>query len=260
MNTYDLNNKTILLTGCTNGIGKEILQLLLNYSVHLILVARNEQKLDALLAGLNTTKVRITKVICDLSKPEEVEALRPHCENVDVLINNAGYGTFDQSTAISASEEQKMFQTNVLTPIELAKMVLPSMYKKESGQIVFLASAVSFFPLPYCATYTATKYAILGYANALRLETAKHNVNVLTIHPAGVKTNFFPNADKHTDYSSGFQKNLLTPQTVAEKVINGLSHQKQTVLIPRSLQHVINLYRMCPKFVGKILLKKAHQK
>lgn len=182
-----------LITGASSGIGKDMAKVLAEKGYELVLVARNEDRLkniqDELTRKYNT-KVEI--VAMDLSNPENCKALHAENKDVDLLINNAGFGDCGEFTQTSLDKEMDMIDTNIKAYHILMKLYLIDMKNKDNGHILNVASIAGFMPGPLMATYYATKSYVVRLSEGVReeLKKEKSNVKISVLCPGPVATNF----------------------------------------------------------------------
>lgn len=187
--------ETILITGASSGIGFEMAQLLApNY--HLILVARNEQKLEKAAAFIRAIypNSKIQTYVCDLAVRADIEnlydSLKEQRISVDMLVNNAGMGVYGNFSETSLESEWQMIQVNVSGLYLLTKLFARDMAIRKKGKILNIASLLAFLPFPYFSVYSATKTFVLAFSETLAAELAKDNVTVTTLCPGPVDTAF----------------------------------------------------------------------
>lgn len=182
-----------LITGASSGIGKDMAKVLAEKGYELVLVARNEDRLkniqDELTRKYNT-KVEI--VAMDLSNPENCKTLHAENKDVDLLINNAGFGDCGEFTQTSLDKEMDMIDTNIKAYHILMKLYLIDMKNKDNGHILNVASIAGFMPGPLMATYYATKSYVVRLSEGVReeLKKEKSNVKISVLCPGPVATNF----------------------------------------------------------------------
>ena len=178
-----------LITGASSGIGKEFAKILSNKGYDLVLVARDEEKLKQLKNELNTN----IKIMCmDLSNENNCKKLHAENPNIDLLINNAGFGDCGNFTNTSLDKEISMINTNIVAYHILTKLYLIDMKKLNKGHILNVASIAGFMPGPLMSTYYATKSYIVRLCEGIReeLKKEKSNVKISILCPGPVKTNF----------------------------------------------------------------------
>lgn len=180
-----------LITGASSGIGLDMARYLATKKYELILVARDKEKLEKLQEQLPT---KVTIIVADLSneqKAKEIYVLTKK-EDIDILINNAGFGDFGYFTDTDLTKEINMINTNIKALHILTKQFLKDMEEKNFGYILNVASAAAFQPGPLMATYYATKSYVYHLTEALNYEEKKKkkNVHISVLCPGPVKTNF----------------------------------------------------------------------
>lgn len=180
-----------LITGASSGMGREMAIYLSELGYDLILVARNKDKLLELQEKVKTnTKI----VVADLKEETKLKELYVLCknDNIDVLINNAGFGLFGEFTETDLNTEMEMIDVNIRAVHTLTKYFLKDMKKKDSGYILNVSSAASFSSGPLMSTYYATKGYVTKLTLAIyeELRRDKSNVHISCLCPGPVDTNF----------------------------------------------------------------------
>lgn len=178
-----------LITGASSGIGREFARILAQKGYELILVARDENKLIELKNELNVN----TKIVSmDLSIKENCEKLHAENQDIDLLINNAGFGDCGDFSHTSLEKEINMINTNIVAYHILTKLYLIDMEKLNNGHILNVASIAGFMPGPLMSTYYATKSYVVRLSEGIREELIKKksNVKISILCPGPVNTNF----------------------------------------------------------------------
>lgn len=180
-----------LITGASSGIGLDMARYLATKKVELILVARSKEKLEEIQESLPT---KVTIIVADLSNEQKVKELYVLVkkENIDILINNAGFGAFGDFTDTDLNNELEMIDVNIRAVHVLTKFILRDMEKKQSGYILNVASSAAFVPGPLTATYYATKAYVYRLTEAIAEEqrVKKTGVKISCLCPGPVDTNF----------------------------------------------------------------------
>lgn len=182
-----------LITGASSGIGRDMARCLANRGYDLVLVARDEEKLKQLKDELEeNNKVKVEKMSMDLSIEENCKELHKCVSDVDILINNAGFGDCGNFTKTDLGKELSMIKTNIVAYHILTKLYLIDMKAKNSGKILNVASIAGFMPGPLMATYYSTKSYVVRLSESIREELGKEksNVQISILCPGPVKTNF----------------------------------------------------------------------
>ncbi len=180
-----------LITGASSGIGRDMAKVLAGLGYDLIIVARRENLLEELKSQINGVEVTVEKM--DISVPENCEELYKKYPDIDILINNAGFGKFGEFDKIELNQELNMIDTNIVGLHVLTKLYLQKMKEKDKGYILNVASSAGLLPGgPLMATYYATKsYAVsLTRAISEELKVSGSNVKISALCPGPVDTNF----------------------------------------------------------------------
>jgi short-subunit dehydrogenase len=186
-----VKKKTALITGATSGLGYEFVKLFANDDYNLVLVARNEQKLEEIKRSF--TNLEVTIIAKDLSVLGAAKEVFQEIDKkeivIDVLVNNAGFGLLGKFDELDISKQLEMIQLNITALTELTYYFLPRL-KQNSGRILNVASTAAFQPGPLMAVYYASKAFVLSFSEALVEELKGSNVTVTTLCPGATKTNF----------------------------------------------------------------------
>jgi short-subunit dehydrogenase len=191
----DLKGRTALVTGASSGIGASMARQLAQAGASLILTARRTDRLDALAKELKDAHgTDVTTVSLDLGKPGAALSLFEATEGagkpVDVLINNAGFGTQDRFDHISWDKSAEQIQLNIVSLTELTRRFLEPMLARGRGHVLNVASIGAYMPVPYYATYAAGKAYVRNFTEAVASELSGTSVRVCCLCPGGTKTEF----------------------------------------------------------------------
>jgi short-subunit dehydrogenase len=184
-----------LITGASSGIGEAFARRLAAGGTNLALVARSEDKLHLLAGELSEKhRIRAEVIAADLSAPGAAQAVWEEAArrglSVDLLINNAGFGTYGTFDSLPRARETEEISLNVTALVELTHLFLPAMLAQHSGAVINVASTAAFQPVPYMAVYGATKAFVLSFSEALWAEYKPHGLRVLAFCPGPVDTAF----------------------------------------------------------------------
>src|SRR2546423_10592465 len=186
---------TTLITGASSGIGEAFARALAARGHNLLLVARSGDKLITLCSELGRVRsIHCQHVALDLSKPESPAQLFQETQTreleIDSLINNAGFGSMGDFTTLDLERELNMIDLNVRSLVELTHRFLVPMRERKSGSIINVASTAGFQPVPFMATYAATKAFVLSFSEALWEENRPLGLKVMPISPGVIVTTF----------------------------------------------------------------------
>ncbi|WP_208559695.1 SDR family NAD(P)-dependent oxidoreductase [Marinilactibacillus kalidii] len=261
----DLKGKIVLITGASSGIGEEMAYAAAKKGATLVLCARREDRLEEVrnhCLGLTTADVHVYPL--DVSNPDAIEQTMANIESevgtIDVLINNAGFGHTEEFVSYDLNKAENMFRVNVLAVLYLSQLAAIQMAEKQSGHIINVASIAGKVATPKAAVYSATKFAVIGFSNALRLELAPLNVKVTTINPGPVDTAFFDSFDPSGNYLDKIRSFVLTSEEVAEKTINVIGTNKREVTLPFSLNVASKFYNLFPRLGDYLIINNFDMK
>jgi short-subunit dehydrogenase len=229
--------KTILITGASGGIGEALANKLAGRKHNLLLVARNAEKLSTQCRQL-TDKFGIDAqfIAADLSKAGTSELVFADAERrgleVEMLINNAGIGSGGALTDIALQSELDLLQLNISSLVALTHLFLPQMQQRRSGTIVNVASMAGFMPIPYMATYAASKMFVRSFTEAISEECKPYNIHVMLLSPGLTRTNF-----NHASGIEGVRPNVeykdsstQSPEQVADEALRALDKGKHFIV------------------------------
>lgn len=243
-----------LVTGASSGIGKEMALYLSEQGIELVLVAREQDKLEEVQKQIKTK----CEIICmDLGDAENCINLYKKVGNIDILINNAGFGTCGDFSETDLITELNMISTNVCAVHTLTKLFLADMKRNNSGYILNVSSIAGFLPGPKMATYHATKAYVLKLTQSIYEELCQggYNIKISCLCPGPIKTPFLEKANVK------FRTKLMTSKYVAEYAIDNMFKGKYMIIPGGNNKAIRFLSKIVPekiagKIVGKSLAKR----
>ncbi len=252
--------KIALITGASTGIGRELAKIHAEKGGDLIIVARNKAKLIELKQELeNKFNVKVTVIVKDLSilnaATEIYNEISQQGIEIDVLINNAGFGALGKFHELDLNRQISMINLNITALTALTHLFLPSFVKRNKGMILNTSSTASFMPGPLQAVYFATKAYVTFFSNALSEELSNTNVTVTNLMPGATESEF--GAVSGMDKTEIF-KETVTARSVAEDGYNGMLKGKIDVISGLTLSQKI-MMKMIPFTPKKMILKQVRQ-
>lgn len=251
---------TVLITGASSGIGLELAKIFARENNNLILVARNEDKLNELKGELTETReIHVEVFSHDLTAPASPQKLFDQIQHnnlsVDVLVNNAGYGDYGDFASSDWVKQQGMVSLHVMTLTHLTHLLLPGMLQRGRGKILNVASTAAFQPGPMMAVYFASKAYVLSFSEALSAETEGTGVSVTVLCPGPTQTNFVEvaNMDNIAAVANVSADAFPTADAVAEYGYTALK-KGQVVAIHGVLNRLLILSN---RFVPRSLIRKG---
>ncbi|MEV0585070.1 SDR family oxidoreductase [Nonomuraea sp. NPDC050310] len=225
-------NSTALITGASSGLGAEFAAQLAAQGHDVILLARSGDKLAALGDRLAAEHgVRAHVLVQDLAEPDAgrrvARELAARGLSVDVLVNNAGFGTCGRFEEISTARDHDQLMVNVVALVDLTHELLPAMLERGRGSVINVASNAGFQPSPYFAVYGASKSFVLNFGLALRQEYRRRGIRVLTLCPGPVETNFFDTIGTRRAAVTG---SMTTAEPVVRATLKALERDRGYVV------------------------------
>lgn len=246
--------KYALITGGTSGIGYALAEKFAEEEYALVIVASNQHRLELTKDKLenkygipvfiyqqNLAEVGAAKELYERIKKDNIE--------IDVLVNNAGYGQIGATQDIDFEKDEGLMVLNMISLTELCKLFIEDMYRRKTGKILNVASTGAFQPGPYTATYYASKSYVLNYSRAIRVEAKKKGVQVCTLCPGTTDTEFFHKTGRKTP------KGAMSPQKTAEYAYKKLMRDKE-VIVPGILNKLLRIVPVKIKIFFVALIKK----
>jgi len=241
---------TSLITGASSGIGEAFARRLAALGRNVFLVARSEDKLVTLCNELGReNRVRAQYFVLDLSQPDAGERLFAEAEKrgleIDLLVNNAGFGSMGDFVKLDQARELNMIDLNVKALVDLTYRFLPPMRQRKRGAIINVASTAGFQPVPFMATYAATKAFVLSFSEAIWEENRPYGIEVLALCPGVTETNFFEAAHGHKPPARAAQ----TADEVVDTAMKALGRGKGHVVSGLSNLVMVEAERFVPRSV-----------
>lgn len=230
--------KVILITGATSGIGYETAKLLANQGNIVYAAGRHIENLQQL-NSVNPLYIDITD---DISIRNAVNSILKEQGRIDVLINNAGYGSYGSIEDVPLQEARNQFDVNVFGLVSLTQLVLPVMRKQKSGHIINLSSVYGRLSSSFGGWYHATKHAVEALSDTLRLETKQYGIEVSIIEPGPIKTDWgiiAANKLAETAKGSAYEKQALKTSNRMKKAYSSNILSKPSV-VSKSIAKVVN--------------------
>ncbi len=232
-----LQGRRVLITGASSGIGKATGLLFAKEGAKLCLVARHAERLSEVARKCSDFGTKPLEIIADIADPKQVEKMVSEClaslGNIDILINNAGYGKYGSFSSTPIEEWDRMWMVNVRGTVLVTQAILPSMIAARDGHIVNISSTLGIHPAGNATAYCATKFAVRGFSEALSKELWKDGIKVSTVCPGGVLTEFLgtPPQEKNQEF--------LEPEEVAKVILDvimapGKALVQQVIITPKT--------------------------
>ena len=252
----------VLITGTTSGLGREFARLFAQNGYNIVAVARNEVLLQQQKQELERQfGIEMVYVVKDLSAENSAQEVYDEIKhkgiNIDILINNAGFGSFGRYIDVDWQRQKGLASVNMLAVMQLSYLFGKDMDRRGEGKIVNIASIASFQAGPYMAMYYASKAFVRSFSEALHEEMKSSGVSVTAICPGPVATNFEKNAQMMS--SAMFTKlRVYTPEVVAAKSYRAIMNNKAVYVVGWPNKLLVFLTRFCSLKFSRALASKIN--
>ncbi len=231
---YDFKDKTVIITGGSEGVGAATARKFAEHGANLVLIARGKRKLERIAEELRA-KTRVEIIAMDVSDADACANIYKKAEfefgSVNVLVNNAGYNERGPVESVSADDLASMIDVNLKAPICLCKLAIKYLKAAGGGAIINVASLAGRTPVPGAATYSATKFGLRAFTFALGEELRGTNIKLAAVSPGPIDTGFImSNIDVVTDIT--FSQPLSTAEEVAQEILNLAANNKRERSMP----------------------------
>lgn len=252
-----LQDKRVVLTGATGGIGQAVAMQLANQGAKLGLVGTRHDALNLLRVQLQHHHADIISIPADLTteqgQQQVLHDMQARFGGIDILINNAGITEFTEFSEQQPEMMERILKINVVAPMQLTRRVLPEMLDRQAGQVVNIGSTFGSIAFAYFTSYSTSKFALRGFSEALRREVADSGVTVTYVAPRAVKTRL--NSSTVNEMAEKVKMNMDHPAMVAQKIVTAITKDKKDVYFgfPESL--FVRINSLLPRLVDSALMK-----
>lgn len=249
----EMNGKVVVVTGASMGIGEAIARVFADAGASVVLLSRDVGRADEARHRVGHTE-RTLALACDVRSREEIDsAVAQTLETfgrIDVWVSNAGIGIRDFVAEMDMAACRELFETNFFGAVACLQAVVPPMRKTGGGTIINISSVAGHVPVPYMGAYSATKFALNAIGKAARLELKRDNINVLTVCPGYVQTNFGTHlvTSKVGNVRPQSVKGI-SAERVARATYDGYRQQRREVIVPWTMIPMVKLYQLLPGLV-----------
>ena len=238
--------KTVLVTGATSGVGMQVAKDLHAKGYSVYATGRSKEALFELMElGIHTIEA-------DLLIENSIDQVINQCPALDVVVFSAGVGTFALAHDTTDEQIEQMMRVNVTAPMKLTRRILLGMIERKSGHLIYIASQAGKVATPKASVYAATKHALLGYANATRMEVKPLGIHVTTINPGPIDTPFLDLADATGTYKTSLKKFLLSVDEVSNAVVRVINRPVREVNLPWYMGISSKVYGMAPGMIERV--------
>lgn len=256
-------NKVVWITGASSGIGEALANAFALEGAKLVLSSRRKEELERVKTALKLTDERVLILPIDLADTSKASEYTQHVISkfgrIDILINNGGISQRALTKDTPLDIDRKIMEVNFFGTIALTKSVLPLMLKQKSGHIIAMSSIAGKFGFYFRSAYSASKHALHGFFESLRMEIYKDNVQVMIVCPGKIKTNISINAvtgdgGTHNKMDES-QANGVSAEECAKQILKGIKNNTEELFIGGKELRAVWVKRFFPKLFSKLIRK-----
>jgi short-subunit dehydrogenase len=258
----ELDGKVVVVTGASMGIGEAIAKEFAAKGASVILLSRDAARAESARTRIGYPD-RTVALSCDIRHAEEIDRVLAltlhHFKRIDVWINNAGHGLLDSVAQVDMHACHDLFETNLFGALSAMQAVIPVMRQQGGGAIINISSVAGHIPIPFHATYSATKFALNAIGKAANVELKREGIQVLTVCPGYVRTAFSENAVRSNDLKRVRPGSVrgISAERVARATLQGYLKKKREVIVPWTMHLPVKLYQLLPGLVEWAMGKMA---
>ncbi len=258
-----LKGSRVLITGASQGIGRALAVSAAKGGARLVLVARSADLLRQLAHELQRSGAEVETVVGDVTCPTDrrhmLDAAVHRFGGLDILINNAGIGATGHFCDAAEDRLRKIMEVNFFALTEVTRLAIPILREGTRPMIVNLSSMAGKIAIPARSEYTASKFAVQGFTEALRGEMARFDIDVLAVCPGLIATNFAQNMIERKAKLQLDHMRSVGPESVAEAILNAVERGKSELILPFKYKLMALLKRFFPRLVDRIMTRKVRK-
>jgi short-subunit dehydrogenase len=246
--------RNAVVTGASSGIGKLMARRLASAGANLVLVARRGERLQELAAEVRSFGCEALVLPCDVADRAQCSAAAQQAlqrfGHLDLLVNNAGYGHHRSFLDWDVEDIERMMRVNYLGSVYWTKALLPGMIERRCGWVVFIASVAGKLAVPDESAYVASKFAMVGLAEALSMEVEEAGVHVLTVCPGAIRTDFFDEQALRR-MPPVAKRTMVDPEPLVDAIMKALAAGKHEITFPRFIVAAYLARVLAPGFMRR---------
>jgi short-subunit dehydrogenase len=259
----EIDSSRAIVTGASSGIGRAVALELARHGAGVVIVARRADRLRELADAIAALpqKAPVAMVVGDITDPavrqQAIDAARSKLGGLDILVNNAGIGAMGLFEDADPQRARRLMETNFFALIEMTRLGLPLLKQGVKPILVNIGSIVGNRGVPFSSEYSATKFAVKGFSEAIRAEFVRHGIDVLVVSPGTTETEFFDRVIDSTGKPNWPEHKATSAEEVARLTVRAIRRGRHEI-IPYGLGRVLCwLNRLSPRLVDAIMARYA---
>lgn len=255
----DLNRRRAIVTGASSGIGRETALELARQGVDLIVVARREDRLGQLVEQITSMGRTVQAVVGDITDPETrqraIGAAQAKLGGLDILVNNAGVGALGLFENAGPDRVRRVMEVNFFALVEMTRLALPLLKQGGKPIVVNISSILGHRGVPHRSEYSAAKFAVQGFSEAIRAEFVRLGIDVMVVSPGSTETEFFESEIDRTSEPNWPKHKPVSAAEVAREIVRGICAGRHEIIPYRWGRVLCWLNRLSPRLVDGIMAK-----
>jgi short-subunit dehydrogenase len=259
----DLKDRRVLLTGASSGIGRALAEQLAQAGARVAAVARSADKLDALVHSLTSHGADAIAIAADITSGEDrrrtLDTVVQRFGGLDVLINNAGVGSFGHFVDCTEAVLRQVMEVNFFAPAELIRLAIPVLAQGREPAIVNVTSMCGRRGIPAWSEYSASKFALCGFSEALRAELVRFGIDVLVIVPSRTRSDLDSHLLRNTGRMPMRFDEGLPPEQVAAGIVRALVKNHNETVLGGEAKWMLRFNRWLPRLVDRLIARRVRK-
>lgn len=255
----DLAGSRAILTGASSGIGRALAVELASQGVALVVTARREERLRELAELITGRGGRVVPVVGDITDPELrqqlIAAAQNHYGGLDLLVNNAGIGALGLFEHANPERLRRLLEVNFFALVEMTRLALPLLRQGHTPMVVNVSSILGHRGVPYSSEYSASKFAVHGFSEAIRTEFTRLGIDVLVVSPGTTQTEFFESVLERVGEPTWPEHTPVTAEEVARQMVRAMRSGKHEIIPYRWGKVLCWLNRLSPRLMDRIMAR-----
>ena len=247
------SGKTVVITGASSGIGRAAVLEFARRGANVVIAARRGELLDEIARLCRDRGVSCTTIVADVSNRTDCKRLIDSAGRIDILVNNAGFAIFEAIENAKPEDLEEMMRTNYFGAVWCTQAALPAMLARREGTIVNVASIAGMMGYARMGGYCATKFAMIGFSEALRDEVIDRGVRVAMVCPGTVDTNFFVKAERGKMPGASRLILAIKPERVAKAICNSAEDGRYRRILPLGAAVYMRLKEFSPRLAHLLM-------
>ncbi len=257
----DLKNARVIVTGASSGIGRALSLELAKAGAKLVVLARREDRLRELADKIRSLGAAIEIVVGDVTDPDvrqkTIDTARERFGGLDILVNNAGVGALGPFEGASVSRVRQVMEVNFFALVEMTRLALPLLKQGVRPMIVNVSSIVGRRAVPNRSEYSASKFAVTGFSEALRAELAHQGIDVLVVCPGTTETEFFDKELERTKDANWPQHKPADVNAVAREMVSAMRAGRHEIIPYGWGRLLCGMNRLAPRWMDSLMARYA---